>query len=91
MKKTILNYHIIVQKEKQPNGKYVYVTQVPTLGISDCGKTIEDAIKYTEMAIKLYVEYLAEKGEEVPAPDADEYLVVNKPIEITSESRLAFG
>lgn len=90
MKKTILNYHIIVQKEKQPDGNYMYVTQVPTLGISDFGKTIEEALKHTEAAIKLYIETLAAHRDEIPAPDTEEYLVVNKPVEISSATPLAF-
>lgn len=58
MKKSY-NYTIIIEKELQ-NKKEVYVTHVPALGISDFGKTVEDALKNTEKAIKLYIETLSE-------------------------------
>ena len=50
----VLNYRVIVEKEKKGKG-FVYVSYVPSLGISDFGKTIDEAIKNTEKAIKLYV------------------------------------
>lgn len=81
MKTTILNYRIIVEKEHQDNDKIVYVTYVPTLGISDCGDTIDEALKQTEKAIKLYVETLVEEKEAIPPPDTEEAFMTIKKIE----------
>ena len=63
----ILNYRILVEKEKQGKNA-VFVAHVPSLGISDFGKTIDEAVKNTEKAIKLYVETLKETGNNIPEP-----------------------
>jgi predicted RNase H-like HicB family nuclease len=77
----ILNYRIIVEKEKQ--GKdYVYVAHAPTLGISDFGKSIDEAVKNCEKAIKLYIETLRDTGNQIPEPDQDEYFVTSKKIQL---------
>ena len=47
MKNIILKYNVIIQKE----GKH-YVAYVPTLGMSDFGKSIEEANKNVHEAIK---------------------------------------
>ncbi len=82
MKRALLNYRIIIEKEKQKKG-FAYVAYSPTLGVSDFGKTVEKAISNIEVAIKLYIQTLLEVGEEVPTPDADEFFVVaNAKIEL---------
>lgn len=55
MNTTALNYRIVIEKEKQNRG-HVYVAYAPSLGISDFGKSIEEATINIEKAIKLYVE-----------------------------------
>jgi len=52
----VLNYRIIIEKEKQKKG-YKYVAYVPTLGISDFGKTVEEATVNVGKAIKIYLEF----------------------------------
>ena len=39
MEKKILNYRIIIEKEKVSNGKYVYNASCPVLGLADFEKT----------------------------------------------------
>lgn len=81
METTVLNYRIIVEKEKNRAFKqgYVYVTYVPTLGISDFGDTIDEALKQTEEAIKLYVETLVEENQPIPSPDTEEsFMTIQK-------------
>ena len=41
------------------------------LGISDFGKSVEEAIK-------LYVETLIKQNQEIPSPDTDDYFVTSK-------------
>jgi len=77
----ILNYRVIVEKEKQ-KGKAVYVAYAPTLGISDFGKTVEMAVKNIEKAIKLYIETLLEIKKPIPKPDTEEYFVTTRKIEL---------
>ena len=80
MKIKLLNYRIIVEKEKQDNG-YVYVSHVPSLGISDFGKTIDEAVKNTEKAITLYLSTLKDLNQDIPETDSEEFYVTNKKIE----------
>mgnify|MGYP001602715778 CR=1 FL=1 len=83
MKKNLLNYRILVEKEKTKKG-YVYVSYVPSLGISDFGKDVDEAVKNTEKAIKIYLETLVELKNDIPKVDAEEYFVVNKQIEFNT-------
>ena len=85
-----LNYRIGVEKEKQNKG-YLYVAYVPSLGISDFGKTIDQATSNIEKAIKLYLETLVDLKKPIPAPDSEEYFVTSKKIELNIPTKnLAF-
>jgi predicted RNase H-like HicB family nuclease len=66
MKKVVLNYKVIIDKEAYPNGEPVYNTYCPTLDIADYGDTIEKALESIKKAIKLRLEVLAEEGQEIP-------------------------
>lgn len=79
MRKSFLNYRILVEKEKTKKGD-VYVSYVPSLGISDFGKTIDEAVTNTEKAIKIYLETLSRLKKEIPQVDSEEYYIVNKKI-----------
>jgi len=83
MKKNLLNYLILIEKEKTKKG-YIYVSQVPSLGISDFGKNVDEAVNNTEKAIKIYLKTLSDLKKEIPQVNAEEYFVVNKKIEFTS-------
>lgn len=78
MKKSY-NYTIVIEKEIH-NKKEVYVTYVPTLGISDFGKTVEEALKNTEKAIKLYIETLAELKKPIPSSEKEPLFVTQKTV-----------
>jgi len=81
MNTKVLNYRVIVEKEKK--GKvFVYVSYVPSLGISDFGKTIDEAVFNTEKAIKLYLETLIDTKQGVPNPDSEDYFVTSRKVEI---------
>ena len=67
MRTNILRYRIIINKE---GGQYV--AYVPILGISDFGKTIDEAKKHVEDAIACHIEGLIKTGDDVPAPDVSE-------------------
>jgi len=54
MKKSLLNYRILIEKEKT-KGSYVYVSYVPSLGISDFGKSVDETVKNTEKAIGCFL------------------------------------
>ncbi len=81
METKVLNYRIIIEKEKQEKG-YKYVAYVPTLGISDFGKTVESASTNITKAIKIYLETLVELKKSIPAPDTEEYFVTSSKVEL---------
>ena len=82
MKKIVLNYNILIEKEIQPDGTYLFVTHVPSLGISDFGKTPDKAAKNTEGAIKIYLESVRDMGEPIPGHDHEEVYLTSRKIEI---------
>lgn len=84
MKKVLLQYNIVIEKEQQKKGKDLYVAHVPTLGISDFGKTPDLAAKNIESAIKIYLETLHELGKPIPHPDGDEVYVTSRKIVLDS-------
>ncbi|KKQ76709.1 MAG: hypothetical protein US98_C0028G0006 [Parcubacteria group bacterium GW2011_GWC1_38_6] len=81
MDKKVYNYRILVEKEKTKQG-VVFVSYVPTLGISDFGKTIDETVLNTEKAIKIYLKTQASLKREIPQQDNDEYFIVNKKVEL---------
>ena len=70
MKNNVLRYNTIIKKE----GDH-YIAHVPTLGISDFGKTIEETNKNIKNAITCHIEGLAKTKTEVPQPDTQEYYI----------------
>ncbi|MBI3385240.1 type II toxin-antitoxin system HicB family antitoxin [Candidatus Gottesmanbacteria bacterium] len=70
MKTNILKYNVIIKKE----GKE-YISFVPTLGISDFGKNIEEARRNTKEAIECHIEGLVETGEEIPLSDKQDFII----------------
>ena len=83
MNTRVHSYRVIVEKERHKKG-FTYVAYAPTLGISDFGKTIDEAVKNIEKAIKLFLETLIELKKPIPDPDSDEYFVTTSKIKILS-------
>lgn len=75
METKVLNYRVIVEKEPFNKKGIVYVAYAPTLGLSDFGKSVEEAVRNLEKEIKLYLETLVELKKPIPAPDGEEYFV----------------
>lgn len=71
MENKVLNYRIIIEKEPQKDGSNVYVSYCPTLGISDFGKSVEEAKDHIHEAIECHIQGLAKLGEPVPTPDVE--------------------
>ena len=79
MKKMLLHFNILIEKEQQKKGKSLYVAYMPTLGISDFGKTPEQAVQNIEASAKIYLETLGHLKKPIPHPDSEEvYLTTRK-------------
>lgn len=85
MKTTVLQYNVLIKKE----GKQ-YISYVPTLGISDFGKNIEEAKKNTEKAIIIYIEGLIKTEDQVPAPDTQEFFISQSQVTVPANIKFAF-
>ena len=70
MQTTVLRYHVVIRKEDNS-----YIADVPTLGISDFGDSLEHAKKNVQKAIACHIEGLIKTNTEVPKPDTDDYYV----------------
>jgi predicted RNase H-like HicB family nuclease len=69
-----LNYRILLRKE--PKGGYTAI--IPTLpGCVTYGHSVEEAVEMAQEAIKLYIDNLKERGEEIPQEkEKSEYTLV---------------
>lgn len=70
MKTAILKYSVILRKEGKD-----YVAYVPTLGISDFGKTVSSAKENVKNAISCHIEGLVKTKTEVPMPDTEDFYI----------------
>lgn len=91
MEKKVLNYRIIIEPEKYPDGKTVYVAYCPTLGISDYGDTVEDVLKSIKDGIELAVESLVKEKKEVPLDDVEEQIITSAKIYAPSGFKVSFA
>jgi predicted RNase H-like HicB family nuclease len=84
MKTTVLKYNVIVRKQ----GKS-FIADVPTLGISDFGETLDKTKKNIKAAILCHVEGLIKTKTEVPAPDTENYYI--SQTEVTLPTAISFS
>jgi len=85
MKTTILRYNVVIRKE----GDF-YIADVPTLGISDFGKSINEARKNVEGAIEVHLQGLTKIGEEVPRQDTQEEVYFSQ-VTVTAPKNIKFS
>lgn len=91
MEKKVLNYRIIIEPEKYPDGTKVYAGYCPTLGISDYGDTIENVLKSIKDGIELAIESLAKNKKEVPVDDVEDQIITSARVNIPSSLKISFA
>ena len=84
MKTTLLKYHVIIQKEGKD-----YIAYVPTLGISDFGKTVSRAKQNVAKAIACHIAGLVKTETEVPQPATSEFYLSQTEIEVPGNFQFA--
>lgn len=89
MQKTVLNYRIIIEKEKYEDGSSVYVAQCPTLNISDYADTIEGVLASIKDGIELAVELLVKEGKEVPLDHVEEQIITSAKITLPANIKVS--
>lgn len=85
MKTKIVTYNVILKKER----KY-WVSYVPTLGISDFGKTLEEAKQNVRLAIECHIEGLVKTGDEVPTPDEADFFLSQSKVTLPKNIKFAY-
>lgn len=91
MEKTVLNYRIIIEKEyiEGKKGKFAYHASCPVLGLSDSGKTIDQAMQAMEALIKFHIESLQKLGYTIPVEKEATTIVTSIEIPIISSAKLS--
>lgn len=89
MEAKVLNYRIIIEPETYPNGDKVYNAYCPTLGIADYGDSVDEVLKSIKDGIRLAVESLTSKGEQVPQDNLIDQIVTSAKIELPSRFKVS--
>lgn len=90
MKTQVLNYRIIIEKERYEDGSNVYVAYCPSLGISDYGDTVENVLASIKDGVQLAVESLAKAGKDIPIDHVEEQFVTSAKVNIPSGIKISF-
>lgn len=91
MEKKVLNYRIIVEKEKSDRkGKYVFNAYCPTLGIADYGNTIDQAIDRITSLIQFHIESLIEEKHAVPVEKDATTIITSIAIETSPDAKFTY-
>lgn len=85
MEITVLKYNVIIRKEGKD-----FVAYVPTLGISDFGKTVDLAKINIKSAIECHIEGLIKTKSEIPSPDNQDFFISQTEISIPKSVKIAF-
>jgi len=85
MKTTVLRYHVMIHKEGNQ-----YIADVPTLGISDFGRTITLAKDHVQDAIVCHIEGLQKTNTPIPPPDTDDVYFGSTEVSFPGTVRFAY-
>jgi len=85
METRILNYKIVIEKEKDD-----FVAYCQVLGLSDYGKTIDQALKRMKDLIKFHVESLTDSGYAVPVEKESSTLITSVEIPVSSSIKFSY-
>lgn len=90
MQKQVLNYRIIIEPEKMGK-KVVYNAYCPTLGVADYGDSIDEVLKSIKDGIELAIECLQDEGQEIPADNTEEQVVLTTKVQILGGAKVAIA
>lgn len=89
MEKRILNYRVIIETDKYPNGQRAYSASCPTLGVFDYGDTIEEVLGSIKNGIETMVNFLAKEEKEISVDKIEESLITIASIAAPRNAQLA--
>lgn len=85
METKILNYKIVIEKERN-----LFVAYCPALGLSDYGKTIDQALKRMKNLIKFHIDSLSKLGYPIPIERETTALITSVEISISSSVKFSY-
>ena len=85
MQTKLLSYNIIIKKEGND-----YIAYVPTLNISDFGKSVTDAKTNVQKAIQIHIEGLIKTKTKIPSPDSQEFYISQSEINVPINTQFAY-
>jgi len=91
MQRKVLNYRVIIEPEKYPDGSKVYNAYCPTLGVADYGNSVEKVLESIKDGILLAIESLAKEKQEIPEDNLEEQIVTSTQIEIPEKIKTSFA
>ncbi|KKQ42634.1 MAG: hypothetical protein US60_C0015G0045 [Microgenomates group bacterium GW2011_GWC1_37_8] len=86
VRKNVLNYRVIIEKERYDDGSIVYSASCPTLGVFDYGDSIEEVQTSIKDGIESAIEFLTEQGREIPTDIPEESIVTFTEVKIPPKS-----
>lgn len=90
MQRTLLNYRIIIEPEKQGK-KTVYSAYCPTLGVADYGDSIDAVLKSIKDGLGLAMECLVEKGKEIPIERLEKQMIASAQVKVPQGAKLTYA
>lgn len=86
METKIFNYKIVIEKEGN-----AYTSHSQSLGLSDYGKTIDEALKRMRNLIKFHIESLSKLGYPVPVEKETTTLITSIEIPLSSSVKISYA
>lgn len=90
MEAKVLNYRVIIEPERYPDGSKVYNAYCPTLAVADYGDSVEEVLESIKDGIILAVESLVKKGEEVPTDNLEDQIVASARVSLPPKLKPVF-
>lgn len=81
MEKSVLNYRVIIEPEKMGR-KTVYNASCPTLGVSDWGNSVEEALAHIKEGVECHLESLVKHKKPFPEEDSSEFMIATTKISL---------
>lgn len=91
METKVLNYRVIIEPERYPNGEKVYNAFCPTLGVADYGDSVEEVLASIKEGILLAVESMAKHKEEIPVDNLEEQIITSTSVSIPLKLKPVFA
>jgi predicted RNase H-like HicB family nuclease len=85
METKILNYKIVIEKEKNS-----YVAFCPSLGLTDYGKSIDQVLNRIKSLIKFHIQSLSELNYPVPVEKETTTLITSVEIPISPSIKFSY-